>query len=349
MKSGKRQRKERRQLKGVCRIQQLPHALVMDILSRLSSVKILFNCRRVCKEWFNIISDPQFARLQLPRSSIGVAMLIQSYSDRKQQSNLDFTYIEEKAGSSQPWLERKKFAPLPISKYALINSCNGLLCLTGSKEGEFSFSFYVCNPILGQYITLPIPSPTFKKAWNGLCCMNDFVALGFSASANKYKVLQTDYGTREAFIYILSTRVWKSIGKAPTGTFCLSFNALLHESLHWISYGNPYPYWRIYSFNFEREKFRSLPPPSIDDQKMDNLLRLGVLESSLLLCVFPRHRVRCNGWVMKNYGVQESWTKAFVVDRNPQFARTGVYEPILFLSDGEILMKSDCGVIRYNL
>lgn len=54
------------QIQGPCRFQQLPQALVMDILSRLLA-KTLFNCRCVCKSWLLIISDSHFAHMRLSK------------------------------------------------------------------------------------------------------------------------------------------------------------------------------------------------------------------------------------------------------------------------------------------
>ncbi|CAN6560441.1 unnamed protein product [Malus baccata var. baccata] len=56
------------------KFQYLPKGLVVDILSRIVCVKTALNCKCVCKEWLSIISDPQFARLHLPRSPIGILM-----------------------------------------------------------------------------------------------------------------------------------------------------------------------------------------------------------------------------------------------------------------------------------
>ncbi|KAK9933600.1 hypothetical protein M0R45_020790 [Rubus argutus] len=55
-------------------------------------------------------------------------------------------------------------------------------------------------------------------------------------------------------------------------------------------------------------------------------------------------------WVMKDYGVQESWTKTIVVEGLylPELDND-VYEPLVFLRNGEILLcYNDWIVVCYN-
>ncbi|KAK9933531.1 hypothetical protein M0R45_020726 [Rubus argutus] len=332
--------------KGVLNIPQLPQALVMDILSRLS-IKAIYNCRCVCKEWLHIICDPQFAHLHRLRSPIGI--LIQTFPRAEYQRKLGLIQIEKCAGFNMR-VERMRFAPknsLPVgaaSEIVLINSCKGLVCM--GKGPLRDGSLYVCNPILGEYIR--IPSPDRSNNWR-----ISFVALGFSARTNEYKVLQTD-SHDEAWIYTIGTGVWRSIGKAPSAGAQLPFNSFLHGALHWVPIrfdGSQF----IHSFNFEREQFRPLPPPVTGHLKLsryDHHLRLGVLKGCLFLCVFGAYNTEFDMWVMKDYGVQESWTKILVFENmypQERYHLHNVYEPIVFSSDGEILMiYKDRVVVRYN-
>ncbi|KAK9933554.1 hypothetical protein M0R45_020747 [Rubus argutus] len=334
--------------RGCLNVPQLPEALVMDILLRLS-IKDLGNCRCVCKDWLHMISDPQFAHLH--RLASPICILIGTSPPVKQQRKLDLIHTEKCAGSRMR-IARMRFAPqnclpCPVSKMNLINSCNGLLCLTGSRDG----SLYVCNPILGQYIT--IPSPDNQRMY-----FANFVALGFNAGTNEYKVVQTscrDYrcSDPEAKIYTIGTGVWRSIGKPPRGCGAIPFNSVLHGALHWIPFYFNCPQV-IESFDFEREEFRQLlPPASLQEFKHYDGLRLGVLKGCLFLCVFGGDDRKADMWVMKDYGVQESWTKFLVIEnlypRDNRPHVNNVYEPIMFLNDVEILLTYKRRfVVRYN-
>ncbi|KAM5569193.1 F-box protein [Rosa sericea] len=332
--------------KGAFDIQQLPQALVMDILSRLS-IKTLYNCRCVCKDWLHMICDPQFANVQCLRSPISI--LIRTNPRAEGKRKLGLVQIEKCAGSRLR-VERMRFAPqnsLPVStasEVLLINSCNGLVCLA---KGPLGNGLYVCNPILGEYISIPSPDKS-------ITCWFKFVGLGFNARTNEYKVLQT-CSNGESQIYTIGTGVWRSIGKAPGGSFNrVSFNSFLHGALHWVPYsfdGSQF----IQSFNFETEQFRPLPPPFKGHLKLSkhyNHLKLGVLKGCLFLCEFGASNSEFDMWVMKDYGVQESWTKILVIENLYPWVRYGLhnaYEPIVFFNDGEILMTyKDRVVVRYN-
>ncbi|KAK9933568.1 hypothetical protein M0R45_020761 [Rubus argutus] len=336
------------QPQGPCRFQQLPQALVMDILSRLL-VKTLFLCRCVCKSWLLIISDSHFAHMRLSKLPIGI--LIKTTPGKRKSRVIDFTQIEECEGS--PFrLEKMRFSPknsLPtMSDFGLINSCNGLLLLSGAGPKRDK-PLYVCNPILGEYITLP---PTNETR---LC--SSFFGFGFSVATNEYKVLQTSSSAGgdegEAEIYTIGTGAWRSIGKAPKDSAQdAPFNAVLHGALHWVSCG-----WKnfvfIHSFNFETEKFQTLPPPGYFRQiekQFKELLKLGVVDGCLFLCVCGDDPTQFDMWVMKDYGVQESWTKTLVVEGLylPELDND-VYEPLVFLRNGEILLcYNDWIVVCYN-
>ncbi|XP_059649211.1 F-box protein At3g07870-like isoform X2 [Cornus florida] len=63
---------------------------------------------------------------------------------------------------------------------------------------------------------------------------------------------------------------------------------------------------------------------------------MGILKGCLWICEASNY---INIWVMKKYGVQESWTKLFAIDtiNDPRWS-VGLYQPIKYLEDGAILM-----------
>ncbi|KAM0962868.1 hypothetical protein ACFX2A_022413 [Malus domestica] len=107
----------------------------------------------------------------------------------------------------------------------------------------------------------------------------------------------------EAEIYTIGTRVWRSIGNAYGGLDCqLPFNAYLREALHWVSHGSESSDVSelINSFDFEREEFRPLPPPSYfgpREKQFSDCLKLGVLEGCLVLCVFGDDSSKFDMWL----------------------------------------------------
>ncbi|CAN6694970.1 unnamed protein product [Malus baccata var. baccata] len=339
-----RKRNTNRAVMGI-KFQYLPKCLVVDILSRIVCVKTVLNCKCVCKEWLSIISDPQFARLHLPRSPIGILMKEWHLDNDWIARKLDFAQIVEGAGSDFG-VDKTTLTPnnsLPNFRFELINSCNGLLCLYGPETD----GLYVCNPVLGECITIPHNSNGRHRC--------GFIALGYSIGTNDYKVLQTTssnnefYGEREAEIYTLGTGVWRSIGSVPQTilkrnrdeAIQLPFDAFLHGAQHWAPY--VLSEFSIYAFNFESEQFRSLPAPTLSPGLVEAMhewysdyLQLGQLGGCLLLCVHDKPSTKLELWVMKEYGVQQSWTKILVIDNLTP--RSFGYMPIMFLSNGEILI-----------
>ncbi|KAM0985059.1 hypothetical protein ACFX13_012593 [Malus domestica] len=335
--------KEKRE-EGCNKFLQLPKALIVEILSRVLSIKTLLNCRCVCKEWLSLIFDPEFTRLHASRSPIGI--LIKTYPPIRKSRRLDFTHILDSAGSDLQ-LEKIRFSPknsLPIGampEFRLINSCNGLLCFSGANR---DYPCFVCNPILGEYITIPHTDNTRNRN----SCF--FVGLGFSSAMNEYKVLRMTNGT-EAEVYTIGSGVWRSIGNAPGDIDQLPFNAFLHGALHWVSYSSKSPEF-IHSFDFETEQFRPLPVPSLPVNQFSDCFLLEVIGGCLHLCVFGDDCSKFDMWVMKEYGVQKSWTKVLVFEKLYDCVEElccDVYEPIMYLSNGEILMLyNNRAIVCYN-
>lgn len=125
--------------------------------------------------------------------------------------------VVEDSGTNRFWFEKMNFAKqFDLQNYEcdLVNSCNGLVCLSGVQEG----SIYVCNPVLGEYITIPVPDDYGRY--------NKSFALGFNVRTNEFKVLHTfkvlPY-LLEAEIYTLGTGSWRSIGNALGEISSLSF------------------------------------------------------------------------------------------------------------------------------
>ncbi|RXH80321.1 hypothetical protein DVH24_041468 [Malus domestica] len=215
-------------------------------------------------------------------------ILIKTTPPKTKSRKLDYTWIEEHADSH--WgIEKMRFTrknSLPNSDFKVINSCNGLPCLSGpGKHGPL----YVCNPILGEYIAFP---PANNGRQSGM-----FVGLGFSAATNEYKVLQTFYPECESSspdnLYetdtsTIGTGVWRSIENAPWDYVCLSFNAFLHGALHWVSESTRCSEF-IRSFSFEREHFQILPAPSCFtkwEKELADCLKLRVIGDCLFICVY---------------------------------------------------------------
>ncbi|KAK9291412.1 hypothetical protein L1049_019359 [Liquidambar formosana] len=317
-------------------LSRLPCHLIVDILLRLP-LKTLLSCRWVCKTWQNLLSDPQFAQPHLQRSPL--RLLLKTLHKKRESRMLHFFNLQETRIKTGYLDARLKLAPnvdIPNFEFSLLGSCNGLLCL---RESDSEDPICVRNPMLGEYITLP-------KAEMGLNCVD--AGFGFSHETNQYKVIRLlrrmippSDDDCEAEIYALGEGAWRSIGKTPFSMgFGSSFNTFVNGALHWLVVWRPIPDF-IHSFHFGSEQFGVVPAPAefrSIEKEFNDYMRLGVLGGCLSICDFSNSD-HIDIWIMKNYGVKESWSKDFFIN-NPIYERHNLdyYEPIMILNSGEILV-----------
>ncbi|KAE9456307.1 hypothetical protein C3L33_11805, partial [Rhododendron williamsianum] len=179
----------------------------------------------------------------------------------------------------------------PKIAFNVVNSCNGFLCLSEPITND---PIYVCNPILGEYITLP-------KCSSGKTVSS--CAFGFSPVTDQYKVVRSfdngDY--HEVEIYTLGEGFWRNIGNNPYCIYNTSYDTFVNGALHWLGlcYRSPD---LIQGFDFTSEQFQAVPGPLELFRGWKNYLRrLGVLQGCLSLCDFSDGD-HADIWLMKDYG-----------------------------------------------
>lgn len=235
----------------------------------------------------------------------------------------------------------------------VVHSCNGFLLLSEPfKYSAFvggSNPVMVCNPITREYINLPA-AIKYDESGKHMNAMH--YGLGFSPKTNQYKVIRTcghlarkgTYSGSVTEIHILGTGTWKRIGNAPsTLLHKVGSPTYLNGSLHWLCREDIISTC-IMSFDLDNETFQSLSPPPFSPSTTSPSWNLGVTLGELrgYLCIydgsgFEQPKV----WVMKEYGVQGSWSKEFCFSTQTVGARCiyGLFfEPISLLRNGAILL-----------
>ncbi|KAK6918769.1 E motif [Dillenia turbinata] len=344
-------------------VPEIPIHIIADIVSRLP-IKAILRCRCVCKIWRDMISEPHFPKLHV---SISLVYCLQRSPRRPpvnvqgpfymlqledlKDCNSDFTIRPNPDYSiSEPIIKLIPGYNIPGDASWLVNSCNGMLCFDGTMP-----FMYICNPVLGEYITIPKPDMSNHV-------LTSF-ALGFSPRTDQYKVIRTfkQYlaadNCWEAEIYTLGSGSWTHIGNAPFGLGRLQTNAFLNGTLHWVGYE-----WKneIRGFDFGSKQFRIIPAPPnfvITENWLLPCVKVGVLGGFLIMC----DAKACSGaleiWMMKDYGVHESWSKMFVIDnivcdKQVGFRRwrwRNIYEPLCILKSGNILLlHKESNLLSYN-
>ncbi|XP_021806442.1 uncharacterized protein LOC110750419 [Prunus avium] len=147
---------------------------------------------------------------------------------------------------------------------------------------EFTSS---CDPTIRKLVTLPRPGITFRTHGG----YDASIGFGFDAMTNDYKVVRfvtlqnEDEGPTVAEVYSLATGTWRSLG-------CEVFGKIpMPKIIHWN------PNWGLQLSVSDNKKSIALfmRPNNREDFYMNYLREESVLDI----------------WVMKEYGIEESWTK----------------------------------------
>ncbi|XP_044506766.1 F-box protein At3g07870-like, partial [Mangifera indica] len=213
--------------------------------------------------------------------------------------------------------------------FKLAASFDGLICLSDSYQ-YFGRIIYLWNPSICKLKILR--SSCFARKFRDA---GTFFALGFgfSHSTNyELKIVRIMYfynfympvyiGKKppKVEIYSLATNSWRRIG-TNAGYYAIqkSSSAYVNGAVHWFaSRTGGLSSNVVLSFDFGTEKFGEILAPNFDREGTNNLqVSADVLRGLLILIV---HYVKdfdmvesCCIWVMREYGVAESWTMNYSI------------------------------------
>ncbi|CAI9755932.1 unnamed protein product [Fraxinus pennsylvanica] len=316
----------------------LPLEILVEILSRLPA-RAVFRCKCVCKTWLEILSDPQFVALHFAVARARPGLVV-DFEDKIDHHDLDQVSLVK--------FDLKRLSESTDANIVLDGSVNGLLCLRDTKyEHE---TVYVCNPITREYVRLPDPE--------GVVRYHSIVTYGFGVSrvAGEYKVVRVCHDQvldpisqsciriprSECQVYTLGTRSWRTINENMLnfayGGRCRSVGLFFNGNVHWLIQDlNEDTHELISCFDLEKEAFRPFPSPFPGRQGL--LVSLGVLQDRLCLCDNTSF-LEINIWVMKEYGVEKSWTREFVIGKMTELIgpTLEVVYPLKIFKDGVITL-----------
>ncbi|KMT02897.1 hypothetical protein BVRB_8g194740 [Beta vulgaris subsp. vulgaris] len=206
-----------------------------------------------------------------------------------------------------------------------IGSCNGLLCIFKPLSNTLFPLFTLVNPCTGISLMIPHSEPA-PKYYGTLISVNSVnFGFGFDSLDNNYKIvcildyMEGDFLTRDVLVYSLNNTnkswTWKLALSAPSPNGSLEHNRqngvlINNHLLHW-KFSCADNEYRIGCFDVESEKWvKDVPVPEYR-QKTSTELHLGVLDSCLCLLTENLNDEILDVWMMKKYGVKESWVKLF--------------------------------------
>ncbi|GMI80341.1 CONSTITUTIVE EXPRESSER OF PR GENES 1, CONSTITUTIVE EXPRESSER OF PR GENES 30 [Hibiscus trionum] len=315
--------------------------VILEILKRLP-VKSVVKCRSVCKTWNTLISHPSFisAHLQAsfsrpPNNTPFLLLRYEKNGPKKYFLHYDNDGFDE--------FKQLRFSPFGcVSDFIVRGSCNGLICLI--LLPAYVLNFVLWNPSIQKCISLPQPNISEAVELN--------VGFGFDSRTNDYKIVmvgvEEDGSWIQPYLFSLNQNCWKRVIAIPPNYTFQAVTGIslpfVNGALHWLGYqtrNNDEYIHAILGFDLSSEDFFeiNLPESLIGLCPMD-LLIMNYGESSIAFSTDPvlgEHEL----WVMKDYGVVESWTKVLTLTLNIQ--RKWFPVVLGFRKNGQVLLQVDDG------
>ncbi|KAK9933017.1 hypothetical protein M0R45_020231 [Rubus argutus] len=274
-------------------ILQLPDYIIFEILCKISISKVI-QCRLVCKSWLRFFSNPYFTKTLCSRTP--TSLIVSGPSNDHYLVGLD--------ESSRPHGDVSELSSYRGRSTDIVGSCNGFLCLHDSRRSRF----YLSNPITDESVVLPKHYHLDRQCGFGFSPVSNVYKLVYFSFYCHYPIFGDGYdGEADVMVLTVGSTVWRNVGKCEYPVGYQDYGIYVNGFLHWVAFGLNV----IKAFDVERELFQSFPPPPLPSEGTSrenwSASRLVVLKASLSLIV--PNGDNYSVWVMKDYGVKESWTK----------------------------------------
>ncbi|XP_047966310.1 F-box protein CPR1-like [Salvia hispanica] len=306
----------------------LPLEIIPKILLRLS-VRTIAIGKCVCKSWLDLFSSDDFVDLHFSQSSPALAVLM-----RSDRCTL-FGITDQLDRPCIPLIN----SPFPHG-VAIDGAAGGMLLLTFAGTQTEIETLRVCNPITRECVELCCPPPPLAMEFGP----RTVYGFGASKTSGEYKVVRIS-PYPDCHVYTLGpVEMWRcvemnnSLNYEDDGCSC---GAFVNGNLHWLVYSDLDGSAWISCFDLEAECFTAFSVPLSYES-------LSVLRDCLCVCEYTLDN-EIVIWTMKEYGVDQSWAKEYVISRNPGFDRRGyksVY-PIKVFENGDILMLWGAKFLMY--
>nr|ABR18787.1 class S F-box protein [Nicotiana alata] len=339
---------------------KLPYDVMIDIMKRLPA-KSVIRIKCVSKTWYYMINSPDFISIHYNYDYPSKHFIVfKRYLEIDAEESI---YYNGKNMLSVHCNDDSLKSVAPNTEYLddyigvnIAGPCNGIVCI-GSYRGIVLY-----NPTLREFWELPpsiLPPPPYLSSDKKLNYWMDMtMGIGFDPNTNDYKVVRIlrpahEY-TFEDFdnhirdvskveVYNLSTNSWRRIKDLECLVDTLHCShVFFNGAFHWRRYTKSDDYF-IVSFNFSIESFQMIPSPEgLTDEGRKSLFVLS--ESLALICFtenYPREMLvhqSIDIWVMKKYGVRESWIKEFTV--GPMLIKIPLS---VWKNDTELMIESNNG------
>lgn len=241
-------------------------------------------------------------------------------------------------------------------------SANGLLLLV--KLSSQSENLYVCNPITRDYVEVPFPReilwpcprvikfPDTGKELLDFSHSSINYGFGVSKITGQHKVVRIIHDSINAHegqpvpgfgchVHTLGTGSWSPVDCGAWFSYgAYTPGVLVNGNLHWIVSDSYSKMW-ISCFDLETEQFSNFSLPPLHEGSNERSLGLSALGGCLCLCDHSGGLIGI--WLMKDYGVEKSWSKEYEINKSEDIniGNLEIIYPLKWFEDGDILMLED--------
>ncbi|KAF1871926.1 hypothetical protein Lal_00012143 [Lupinus albus] len=300
--------------------------LIFEILSWLPAILLLrFRC--VCKSWKSLISDPNFIKLHLqraPKNANLILILIGNHGERFAISCSCRSLLHHKPSSSTTVIAENLHYRLKLMKHTGIGvSCNGLICLVHAfpkklRGDEFhKYSVRLWNPVTKLFskrsakLLVKVEGRAFDSAEFGLWYDNltetyKVVAVLVDNGASVENLERTEVRVYE---FGDNDDCWRKIQAASRQKMCE-----WHYNSHyeWDSDTITIDQLVIVSLDLSKERYTQFSLPRGFDEV--SLVEPHVTVLMDCLCFsYDYKRTHFVVWQMKEFGVEQSWTRMLLL------------------------------------
>ncbi|XP_039683264.1 F-box/kelch-repeat protein At3g06240 [Medicago truncatula] len=293
----------------------IPNEQITDVLSLLP-VKSLLRFRCLSKSLDSLISNPNFIKLHLTRSSRNADFTLVSTS----HLNVIFFTVFRLLHNPPIIINLPEDPNHQLADKGclfVVGSCNGLLCL------------------FSQFFTSDFNSVTLLRFWNpatrkmspklGYCLHKDMwfhpnLTFAYVNSTDTYKVLYLVPGETNVYVFSLGDNIWRTIQDSPVDhDYWINF-VNLHDCISWLAIRN---YSARYDFNnitldqfvivslyLGTETHSQLSPPIGFREVPIFVPYLSLLKDNLCFS-YDYKQTHLVVWQMKEFGVENSWIQLF--------------------------------------
>lgn len=307
--------------------------LLIQILLYIPT-KDLLKLKCVSKQWYSVISDPDFCRNHVLRyyDAAPTALLFSG-------DYLPSPYFETVSLTphSSP-INVPNFDYLDVSCAMILSSCNGLLLCSAffrsapdkSREiieGDcslrcYDFNYFTCNPTTKQFKPIPIPNWELPHQFD-----KSFLYLAFEPlKSPNYKVISLrkaeDYSNLRVDIYSSATGFWNDteVRFIPPRGMGIASGVYCKGAIHWYSTDE-------YSFYFDVDSqcLKPMPMPQRNWYRLNvgyfgesrDHLHMAVIDRPNLVFEILEMKDDYSGWSSRyyvHYGLMRSWFPELVRD-----------------------------------